>query len=164
MSWNSCSHVLKYHKNCAELQADWATNTMLTDILQRLIATTNNTTKSVWVKCKHYIGPTDRVPSVSFQKKIAHLVGWLGSGPRLIGQEYGLVPIFKKKCPPRGSVRVRTPPHRSRVWVSANFQKNAHLVGRLGSRPRLVADVVFTHTHTKCFKKHKVVKSTARND
>jgi len=38
-------------------------------------------------------------------------VGWLGSGPRLIGQEYGLVPIFKK---------------------------NAHLVGRLGSGPRLI--------------------------
>jgi len=44
------------------------------------------------------------------------LVGWLGLGPclvgRIVGQEYGLVPVFKK-CPPRGSVRVRT-------WVMAD--------------------------------------------
>jgi len=28
-------------------------------------------------------------------KKISHFVGRLESGPRVVGQEYGLVPVFK---------------------------------------------------------------------
>jgi len=50
-------------------------------------------------------------------KKIAHLVGRLGSGPRLVG-------------------RIG-----SEVQVRASFQKNAHLVGRLGSGLRLVGRI-----------------------
>jgi len=66
-----------------------------------------------------------------------------------------LLASFQKKCPPHGSVRVRTPPRGSvrvrthlvlvgpigsGVRVSASFQKKARLVGRLGSGPHLVAD------------------------
>ena len=47
-------------------------------------------------------------------KKIARLLDWLGSGPRLVGQiGSGL------------------------GWVSARFQKIAHLVGQLGSGVRV---------------------------
>jgi len=47
--------------------------------------------------------------------KNALVVGWLVSGPASRvggGQEYGLVPVFKK-CRSRGSVRVRTHPRES---------------------------------------------------
>jgi len=76
------------------------------------------------------------------------LVGRLGSGPHLVGQigsGYGLVPVFQKKCQPRGSdrvtalsrgsARVRTPPcgsDRFRVRVSASLKNNARLVGQIG--------------------------------
>jgi len=91
---------------------------------------------------KHYTGQQGHCQPVFY--KTARLVGRLGSGPCLmggirsgprilhrlgsgphlvgrIGQEYGLVPVFNKKY---------------------------HRVGRSGSGPRLVADVVCTHTHT----------------
>ena len=68
------------------------------------------------------------------------------TSPLSAGQQGPYRPVFKKNCPPRGSVRVRTPPRGSdRVRntglpVSARFQKNARLVGRLGPGPRLVAN------------------------
>jgi len=63
----------------------------------------------------------------------SHLVGQLGSGPRLTGQ-IGLG-----------------------VWVSASFKINACLRGLLESGPRLVADradVVFTDTRVYIFCLH----------
>ena len=50
--------------------------------------------------------------SASFQKNV-RLVGRLGSGPRLVGRIGSGARVsasFQKKCPPRGSIRVRTPP------------------------------------------------------
>ena len=71
---------------------------------------------------KHYIGMVGWRPTGSLSaslQKIAHPVGQLGSGPRLMGRIWsgprlmgrtgpGLVPVFIK-CWPRGSGRVRTP-------------------------------------------------------
>jgi len=53
-------------------------------------------------------------------------VGRLGPGPRLVGR-LGLGSRLMGWIGPG-------------VWVSASFQKNAHLVGRLESGPHLVAD------------------------
>ena len=71
-----------------------------------------------------------------------------------VGKHYiGPVSQFLKNGPPCESVWVRTVPRgsdrvRSTVWLVSVF-KNARLVGRLASRPHLVADranVVFTQT------------------
>ena len=79
---------------------------------------------------EHYICPVGR-PTGSLSaslKKIASLVGRLGSKARLVG-------------------RIG-----SGVRVSTSFQNHARLVGRLGSEPRLVADmadVMFTHARVR---------------
>ena len=62
----------------------------------------------------------------------------------------GLWPVTRPQIPDP----MTRDPVPSLVRVSASFPKNARLVSRLGSEPRVVADVVladvvFTHTHTK---------------
>ena len=82
--------------------------------------------QTVWVNSTTALSASRQGPyRPVFKKKIARLVGRLGSGPRLV-RRVG-----------------------SEVRVSASFHKNALLLGRLGSGSRLVADranVVFTHT------------------
>jgi len=55
--------------------------------------------------------PADMVPVGQFSKNIARLVGQLRSGSRLVGRIGSGVRVSAsfKRCPPRGSVRVRTP-------------------------------------------------------
>ena len=87
----------------------------------------------MWVKTTSAQSASRQGPCRPVFKKIAHLVGRLGSGSRLVG-------------------RIG-----SGVRVSASFQKHARLVGQLGSGPHLLADradvglddradVVFTNT------------------
>ena len=75
---------------------------------------------------KHYIGHVGQ-PTLSRRlvfKKIAHLVGRLGSGSRLVGRIGSGVRVSAsfKKCPPHGSVRVRTPPRGRPLTLSVGRQ------------------------------------------
>jgi len=94
------------------------------------VLSTQITVRPVWVN-------TTSVQSASLKKKCPPC-----GSDRVRTSPRGSV---KLRTPLRGSVRVRTPPHGrigSGVRVSASFQKNARLVGRLRSGPCLVADVV----------------------
>jgi len=61
---------------------------------------------------ERYIGPVGWVPVGQFAKKIARLMGRIGSVPRLVRWlESGVrVSAVFKKCLTGGLVRVRTPP------------------------------------------------------
>ena len=104
---------------------------------------------SIWVDTISALSAGCRFLLASFQKN-AHLMGRLGSGPLFVGRIRSgsrlvgrlgsgvLVSASLKKCPPRGSVMVKTP-HRGRQgWCSASQQG---WPCRLADR----VDVVFTH-------------------
>ena len=108
---------------------------------------------------KHYTDPLGQ-----FSKKKSPLVGRIGWGPRLVGQ-LRLGPrlvrriwsrprlVGRLKLGPRLVGRLRLGPRLMGrlglgVRVNASFQKNARLLGLLGSGPCLMADradVALTH-------------------